>query len=195
LTTVQIVVTAPTTASLIFQEVGTSNAGGTLLNDVLLELLVPTNFPATLDIDKAKVKLGKKAGKDKFEVKGSLTLDAASDGIDILNEDVTVTLDGFSETIPAGSFFQKHNKFKFHSGSASGIKEIEIRSDGRFKVEAKRLDLGAIDFSAPVPFSLQIGNDLGETDLLLDHKGKLSEPEDDDEDEHEDEHEDDGDDD
>ncbi|MFQ5673120.1 MAG: hypothetical protein ACE5G9_08495 [Nitrospinales bacterium] len=155
----------------------------------------PSLANITLDITKAKVKLGKKAGKDKFEVKGSLTLDADSDGIDILNEDVTVTLDGFSETIPAGSFFQKHNKFKFHSGSASGIKEIEIRSDGRFKVEAKRLDLGAIDFSAPVPFSLQIGNDLGETDLLLDHKGKLSEPEDDDEDEHEDEHEDDGDDD
>jgi len=42
----------------------------------------------------------------------------------------------------------------------------KLKDDGRFEVKAKGLDLG--DPGAPVPFSLLIGNDIGEAEIPLD---------------------------
>jgi len=46
-----------------------------------------------------RVKLHQKTSGDQFEVVGSFELEATSDGIDILNKDVTVALGEYSETI------------------------------------------------------------------------------------------------
>ena len=124
---------------------------------------------AAFDIEEAEVELEEdEANSDEFEVEGRFELGDNSDGIDPLNEEVIVTFAGFSQTIPAGSFIRDDDDegFEFEvEGDVSGIKEIEIRDDGEFEVEGRGLDLGGIDFANPVPFSLQIGNDLGETEI------------------------------
>ena len=60
--------------------------------------------PALFEIKKAKYKShGERAGK--FDVKGRFVLGAGSNGIDLFNEDVIVTFDEYSWTIPADIFF------------------------------------------------------------------------------------------
>ena len=49
-------------------------------------------------------------------------------------------------------------------------------------MKAKGLNLGGIDLSAPVQFSLQIGDDLGEAEIPFDEKGKFKAEKDDDDD-------------
>jgi len=48
-----------------------------------------------------------------------------------------------------------------------GITRMEITDGGQFKVRAEGLDLSGIDPNNPIPFSLQIGNDIGETEIQL----------------------------
>ncbi|MFC1491705.1 FG-GAP repeat domain-containing protein [Nitrospinota bacterium] len=141
-------------------------------------ITAPSEIPfAAFGIRKARVKLDKKADKDKFDVKGRFTLGDDSDGSDPLNEDVTVTFGDFTETIPAGSFVLKgkDDKVKFEfKGPKGGIIKVKIRGDGRFDVKARGLDLGALDIANPVPFSLQVGDDVGETEISfeVDKKGQ-----------------------
>lgn len=132
---------------------------------------------ATVQITKAKVKT--KRGKTDLDIKGRLTLGIESDGINPLDEDVTVSIGGFVQTIPAGSFFRKEDddddddddrsekrNFRFE-GSSGGITRIDIREDGKFRIKGKRIDFGTTNFDNPVPFSIQIGNDLAQTDVMF----------------------------
>lgn len=127
------------------------------------------------DIDRARVELDRGATRDRFRVQGVFELGAGNNGIDVLNEDVTVTFDGFTETIiPAGSFFRDDDDEGFqYNGFPVGIKRISIRDDGKFEVRARGLDLSGIDLDNPVPFSLQIGDDFGETEITFDDKGRF----------------------
>jgi len=126
------------------------------------------------------VKLGKKPDTDRFEVRGWYELGSESDGIDVLDEGVTVSFNGVSETIPAGYFFREGGRdggkyeFKGPSGGITRIK-IKIEEDGmiEFRIKARGLDLGTIDLTSSVPFSLQIGDYLGETVIPFDEKGRF----------------------
>jgi K319-like protein/beta-propeller repeat-containing protein/HYR domain-containing protein len=139
-------------------------------------------FLLTLTVEKAKVKLNsEKPNHDKFEVKGTFAVFANSDGFDLSTEDVIVVFGDFSQTIPAGSFVRKDNKWKF-KGSDGGIKKMEIKDDGKFKVEGKKLNLGGNDFTNPILFSIDIGNDFGETSIQFDDKLKFKNEDDHDED-------------
>ncbi len=103
---------------------------------------------------------------DRFQVRGSFTLGDGSNGIDPANEDVTVTLAGFSETIPAGSFSSlKFHRWQYLGPRSGALRRVVIREDGRFLVEAEGIDLTGIDLDNPVPFSLQVGDDIGETTI------------------------------
>ena len=113
------------------------------------------------------------ANKDEFEVKGSFTLGAGSNGINILTEIVSLELTGgaggFSTTIPAGSFrMDKKGRFKFETIIDVGVFEAVIRPLGgntfEFKAEGEGFNLGAI--ANPVNVSLTIGNDGGSIGVL-----------------------------
>ena len=131
---------------------------------------IPTTIPRNLGITFARVE----PDKGHFRVDGSFSLDATSDGIDILNEEVIVTFGGFSQTIPAGSFIAGNDlgSFRF-KGTNQGIRRIDIRDHGTFSLIVRNVDLGSTDFSNPVPLSLQIGNDRGETTIPFDDRGRF----------------------
>ncbi len=82
------------------------------------------------------MKLHQNSSGDQFEVVGSFELEATSDGIDILNKDVTVTLGEYSETV-AGDYFVREDETYHYQGDSGGITEIKIRDDGRFSVKAR----------------------------------------------------------
>ncbi len=112
---------------------------------------------------------------------------------------MSLTFAGYSGTIPAGSFFRKDDDEGYrYDGDTPGIKKVEIRDNGEFRVEARGVDLSGIDNNI-VEFSLQIGNDYGETEIWLDHKGRFKaehpDEDDDDEDDDDDDHDDEDDDD
>jgi hypothetical protein len=52
-------------------------------------------------------------------------------------------------------------------GKAPGIVRMAIRDDGTFFILGRKVDLGETDFADPVPFSLRIGNDLGQTEITV----------------------------
>ena len=79
-------------------------------------------------IEEARVRLG----RGRFEIRGRLALGAGSDGIDPLNEDVTVMFGPvFQETIPAGSFVRDDDDegFQFDVDDVSGVEQVDIRDD------------------------------------------------------------------
>lgn len=126
-------------------------------------------IPFTLFVaEKGSLELEQGAATDEFELEGRLESADTSNGIDVLNEKVTVTFDGFTETIPAGSFIRNSDDDGFEFvGVAGGISQIQVNDDGRFLVRGQDLDLGAIDTNDPVFFSLGIGDDVGETQILF----------------------------
>ena len=102
-----------------------------------------------------------------------------------------ITLGEFTRTIAAGSGRSKSPRFRFRAG---GIKRLELREDGEFRIEATKVDLAGIDLNQLVPFTLQIGNDKGETTIPFDRKGRFrradeGEDKDKDKDKDEDDHE------
>ncbi len=120
----------------------------------------------------ARAKLRPGPSDDKFKVRGNLILDAASDGIDPVNESVTFTLGTFSETISSGSFVRKNNRWVYKAPQTkpfSGIKQMVLRDNGKYKIKVKGIDLSGIDFSNPVLFSIQVANDRGEFMIPFDN--------------------------
>ncbi len=117
------------------------------------------------------------ACEDEFRVRGTLLPGEGSDGIDPPNEEVTVDFGSFTETIPVGSFFLRgadgpKPSFRF-DGEEPGIEKIHILADTlKFELEAEELDLLGIDLGLPVPFRMQIGDDIFETTIVFDGKGK-----------------------
>lgn len=121
---------------------------------------------AALHIKNTRARLRHDA-RDHFEVRGRYRLGATSDGIDVPNEDVTVILAGFGQRLP-GSAFSRHGGAWHFKSQAPGIRKIKLRADGHFEIDARHVELGAIDPNQPVFFSLHIGDDFGETTLWLD---------------------------
>ncbi|MCH7883579.1 YncE family protein, partial [Patescibacteria group bacterium] len=137
----------------------------------------PTAFDV-FDIERARVKLNQRAARDRFRIRGNFVLSDTSDGIDVLNENIMVKFGTFSETIPAGSFIRDDDDDGFQfNGAKGGITQIKIRDDGEFRVRAKGLDLENIDLSKPISFSLQIGNDIGKTEILFNEDGRFRQEE------------------
>jgi hypothetical protein len=137
---------------------------------------------AAFKVRKVRLKVSEKAYRDRFRIKGSFSLGEGSDGIDPLDEDVTVTFGGFSETIPAGSFVRfleiitagegTAKGFRYQ-GNVGGVTRVKIRRNGRFRIRARGLRLGGLDRHAPIPFIFQIGNDLGQTEICFKRKSRF----------------------
>jgi hypothetical protein len=138
---------------------------------------VPTPFESFI-VEKARVWLPPATDASRFSIWGTFVLEAASDGIDILNEDVTVVFHDFHQTIPAGAFSYKPRRgmHRFNDkGTSAGIRQLDFYDDGRFHVWATLVDLSGIDLSTPVPFSIQIGNDRGDLTIQFDRHGRFGE--------------------
>ncbi|RMF67530.1 MAG: hypothetical protein D6743_04740 [Calditrichaeota bacterium] len=126
-------------------------------------------------IEKARVELDRDLGDQRFEVEGRFVLDGASDGVNVLNEEVTIVFDGFTAVLPPGSFQRDDEEFEFEE-DRNGLKEVKIRLDGRFEVEGRDLTLSGITLPQSVFFSLRIGNDVGETEIPFDNDGRFENP-------------------
>lgn len=128
-------------------------------------------------VTEAKIKFDRKLFRDRFEIKGMLGLGEDSNGVDLLNEEVVVTLGGefgeWSQTIPAGSFFRTRQWFKLINGASSGIQKIKVRSDGRLEIKARRIDLSDFAFNESLIVSLKVGDDVFEADFVINGRGKF----------------------
>jgi hypothetical protein len=127
---------------------------------------------ASLTMTQARVRLQPRANRDQYTVQGTFTVNAGSDGIDVLNEDVTVVFDGFSETISAGSFVQRNRTTYRYDSAAGGITRMTVRNNGNIAVTAQGLELN-IDLSVPVPLSVQIGDDQGMANIQFNEDGRF----------------------
>lgn len=129
---------------------------------------------AVFAIKEAQLGLQGGVPSDEFQIEGIFQLGAYSNGMDVANEEVTVTFDGFSQTMPAGSFFRDDEGVGLRfDGPAGGVTRIDIRDDGIFLVRAEKLDLPNIVSGVPVAFSLQIGDDVGRVAILLGESGSF----------------------
>jgi hypothetical protein len=130
---------------------------------------------ADFTVNKAEIKFKTaSAVNDRFKVKGTVTLDENSDGIDPAGQGVVVRVGTSAITIPAGSFTEKGSgKFKFKGPINGADVKMEIKQiytdTFRFKVEAKGVDLTGTP--NPLGIGLAIGNDRGTAMIRL--KGKL----------------------
>lgn len=131
-----------------------------------------------LDIERAQAILDRRAKKYRFSVSGKLTLGPTSDNTDVLKENINVTIGGFSQTIPLGSYILKKvapfgrtrtgsagRFFELKKGVPGNITGMKIFDDGRFEITTGILD--GVDPNNPLNISLQIGDDFGEKNVLF----------------------------
>jgi len=113
----------------------------------------------------ARVEIEHERQEREFEVKGTFTLGAGSDGIHPDTEVVTLEVGTFSATIPAGSFRRHgHGTFKFEGLAGGARLEVKIQARGgnrfEFKAEGKGAQVGTAN---PVTVRLAVGDDAGST--------------------------------
>ena len=129
---------------------------------------------ASFDIERAEVKFDVPYNEE-FKIEGSFVLGAGSNGIDVLTEEVVVTVNEFEETIPAGAFFidDDGEGFQF-DGPPGGIIRMSVRPEGgsdfAFEVEARDI---ALSTTSTLSISLRISEDNGQIDITLDEDGKF----------------------
>ncbi|TLD41041.1 MAG: Cell surface protein [Candidatus Jettenia ecosi] len=116
---------------------------------------------------KAKMKLGPQANDDNFDMWSTFVLGDASDGIDLLSDDIYLQVGTLSISIPSGSFKNNKNKhFKFKKIINGVALQLTIvpsfnKKSFEFKAEVKHANLtGTAD---PINMQFTIGNDGGST--------------------------------
>jgi hypothetical protein len=130
-------------------------------------------YPSTLTVQNSVVRLRRRVNRDQFTVRGTLVKDENSDGTNVLEEDVTVVFGEFSQIIPAGSFVQIRRETYRYDGSTGGITRMTMRSNGNYTINAQGLELNDIDFSNPIPLSIQVGNDRGTVNIPFNDNGRF----------------------
>ncbi len=106
-----------------------------------------------------------------FWIRGRYELGAASDGIDLENEDIEIRVAGFVQQIPAGALRKRHSLYWFHSRKP-GVKRLLLFNDGRFLLHLRH-PLDTLDPAQPVVFALRLGDDSGESLFLLEPRGRF----------------------
>lgn len=129
------------------------------------------NPPITVPFAAFDAKVEIELAENEFEVKATLTLGAASDGINPLTEDVILQIGTFSTTIPAGSFVLDNSgplgEVEFEGVIGGVMLDLKIRALGggmfELKAEGEGADLtGTVN---PVTVGLTIGDDGGSTEV------------------------------
>jgi hypothetical protein len=146
-----------------------------------VELAAPTF--GSLAIEDARVERPGPA-QDRFEIRGTLTPGASSDGVlDAATEEIVVTFGDFRELVPAGLLAcvagtgTTQCDFNGRPGGITAMHlELPLASAPgpvRFDVSAQGLDLSALAPEA-VPLAVQIGSDLGVTTQAVSVSSPLS---------------------
>jgi len=144
-------------------------AGGDGFYDIGAHEYIPYTIFQTFNVSHAKVK--EKKGAYNISLKGDFILGEDSNGIDIIYEDVTVTIGDFVEIIPAGAMQWDAEAQNYQYIGASGeITKFVLTLNGKFNCDVSSVNPDIADFSAPVYVALQIGDDLGETNIIFDVK-------------------------
>lgn len=124
---------------------------------------------ARFKVDRAEVR-GKPGARQRIDVRGRYQLGTGSDGLDLANERVTVRVADWSQTIPGTALLRTKSGYRYRS-HGDGIHKLELYNDGRFVVECESIALTSAHIKLPVPFSLRLGNDFGETTIRFHRNG------------------------
>jgi Concanavalin A-like lectin/glucanases superfamily len=118
-------------------------------------------------IKQTHINFNRKDGKDSFEIQGRFVPGAASNGINVLDEAVTIAIGEFSATFPAGSFVQHGNEHKFVGHADGVLAQIWKRgSEYYFRVHACHVDLGG-KITNLTTIRLVVGDDAGEVNVEM----------------------------
>jgi len=117
---------------------------------------------------RAEFWLGPKNNDDSYWVRGYLKLGATSNGINPLNEPVTIQVGNFSHTVPAGSFRQEGASYLFKGPVGPSTLDVRITPSSNpggysFKSCLKDGDLNGMVI--PPKASLTVGDDTGDATL------------------------------
>ena len=125
---------------------------------------------ANLTINAARVR----TEKSRIRVDGRFTVNARTDGINTSTDDVTIWFGDFSQTVFSGlpTRNDEEESFTFEADSL-GVTELVIYDDGTFRMLALDTHLETLAFELPIRFALHIGNDAGETTVLLNKEGRF----------------------
>jgi streptogramin lyase len=125
------------------------------------------DFTAKLDL-----RVGPSASQDVFDMNGTFTLGASSDGIAPLTEPVSLALAGGTDavtiTIPAGSFTTTGKGAFAFQGTIDGVAlQVQVRPvRNRFSVKAQGTGADLTGVANPVTVTLTIGEDSGTTTVI-----------------------------
>jgi hypothetical protein len=117
---------------------------------------------------RAEFTFGPKANDDSYKLTGFMRLAASSNGIDPINETVTVKLGSFSATIPAHSFVQEGQSYSYKGPIGPSMLDVRIAPlahPGTYSFKSC-LKNGNLEGSAlPLNVELRVGDDQGEAGL------------------------------
>jgi hypothetical protein len=119
---------------------------------------------------RAELNLGKRANDDAYQMSGFLRLSAGSDGIDPLTEPVTLKVGSFSATLPAGSFGQDGDTYRY-AGPADRswliVKISPLAAPDLYSFRSTLVKGNLAGTTLPPKVQLSIGDDQGEVTLDL----------------------------
>ena len=156
---------------LYVTDTGNPFDGPAAVYKIHLTALPHDSLPFTdLTIDAVRVR----EERPRVRIDGRFALSEESDGTDVSKENVTVWFGDFSQTLFPGFLVRDDEEERFaFEADASGVTEMSIGDDGTFRMIARDIPLTTLGEDVPVRFSLHIGNDAGETPILLDEEGRF----------------------
>jgi hypothetical protein len=124
---------------------------------------------AQLVMRRAEVRFKKAGNTDTCTVAGEFVLNEQSNGIDPINEETVISVGSSTLTIPAGSFTQLENKYKFRGQIDNAIVRMTIKpvDDATFRFMLMVKGTSLDDTKNPVDIELAIGDDTGKTTTRL----------------------------
>ena len=122
---------------------------------------------SSFSIKQAHIRFNRTDNKDSFDIRGTFVPGAASNGINLLEEAVTIAVGEFSATLPVGSFVQHGNKLMFVASAHGMLAQIWKRGSAyNFRVHARHVDLGG-KIANLTPIRVVIGDDCGEVNVRM----------------------------
>jgi hypothetical protein len=110
---------------------------------------------------------------DAYEIRGELSVNITSEGIDPVNEGVRLAVGTSVIEIPEGEFTKVEPGYFVFEGEVNGagfIIEIIERDDGTFVIEAGAAGVDLTGTLNPIAIALRIGNDEGEISIRMNNE-------------------------
>jgi hypothetical protein len=145
----------------------------TLSADEIAALQSPETPMAQFDVKHALINFTTEDKEDKINMQGALKPDLVNgNGVDV-SEPVTVTIGTLTETIFMTEKGRKNNKWSYvrPPWSNGNIMNMTINwKNGNYEIRIDRADLSGMNDPHSVLVSILVGDDLGETELVMREK-------------------------